>query len=257
MGLLKPIVLFLIATRSLWVIAVEYQIDPPLDLTHKWKFARHADYYVQHQCSQRNIDLVTIALRDALTSLELRFGKIILKTPLQLRFFANAHEYRKAHHFSRSRDGHFNPILNIVSTHCFVAKELFTETLVLYYLAGTNLRPWQRIFAAETLRFADDRTKVDSFTDAKRENPELLTNVLLSNYTPGIRERATLRQLAELLATRGRLSEFLTLLIAKPQADDTGIDLLESILGTDIRDIQNALLTSEKASNNTLRNLRK
>lgn len=229
MARLITCLLLLLATAAARAIAVEYDLDKPLDSPQAWKYYRTPQFYVQHKCGKERLIGVIGRISRFMQDKTGQNVEIDGGVPLQIRLYPNAAQYRRALRFSQYRDGHFNKRQNLVTSHCEVSATVLAEQLNLYWLADSNLRNWQRIFVAELLARMGRNSVGTAFADTGKDKPAPLMAVLLSNQTPGRAERATLRQLTLFLMERKRLEEFLTLVVEPPTLDDTGLEILEHL----------------------------
>jgi hypothetical protein len=248
MARLIAISILLFAHAAARAMAVEYDLDKPLDSPQTWKYFRAPQFYVQYRCGKERISNIVARVSRFMQDRTGQNVEIDEKVALQIRLYANAVQYRRALRFSQYREGHFNARLNLVTSHCEVSAGTLAEQLNLYWLSDKALRKWQRIFVAEVLALTG-RNASGAFADAAKDKPAPLLQVLLSNQTPGRAERAMLRQLTLFLIERKRLDEFLTLLIEPPTNDDTGLEVLEQLFPKEFP----AILERFSETNRTLR----
>lgn len=247
---------FLFFSGALFGIAVEYDLDRPLEFKLGWNFLRADDIYLQHQCNtataarhQRHAVAYVATMREKL-------GVTTASEVLQVRLHANAQLYRNRMKFSREREGHYNASLNILTSHCGAPDAIIEQQLILYILRDEPLRKWQKIFIAEVLLGNASRP---FFPGSAKAVPSPLHQVLLSNHTPEKPELATLASLARYLQKMGKLEEF-TLALARDRGfDDTGMEILEKLCGEPIASLQAKLADKAAAPgrNNTLRKLKR
>jgi len=252
----RLIAAFLTATFGsvLAAMAVEYDLDKPLDTYTKWRYYTNSHFYAQHRCSDGQMHLHARRIQNYLEAPAKR-PEPEIGPQLQVRLYASAADYRRNLKFSKYRDGHYNRRLNLIVTHCDVSALLLAEQLNLHALAEKPLRKWQRIFIAETLALIARGNVQTVFADADKDRPVALMHVLLSNHWPGRNERATLRRLALALAGRQQLEIFIERLIEPTTADDTGLETLESLFSGESRTILETLGdgTPDTKANKTLR----
>lgn len=238
MAILKSWPLLILVPCALGALAVEYELDGPLDLKQRWQFLRRPDFFVQHQCPPPKLARIDEQVQEFLIAPKLWRLTPVPQKPLQLRVYASAEKYRNEMHFSQDRQGHFNIQRNLVVTHCNAPRTILDEQLMLYALSTSRLRQWQRIFIAETLPRLEEKARPAFFSDAAKEPSAKLRYLLLSNHVPGKGERATMRALAHLLWEEGELRRFVKLLVAGSKSDDTGIEALEKIFSKNIKTIE-------------------
>ncbi|MFO1471167.1 MAG: hypothetical protein U1F27_09035 [Turneriella sp.] len=247
---------FLFFSGALSAIAVEYDLDRPLDFKLGWIFLRTDDIYLQHQCSaataarhQRHAVEYIATMREKLN---------VTATPevLQIRLHANAQLYRNRMKFSREREGHYNSSLNILTSHCSAPEAIIEQQLILHILRDEPLRKWQKIFIAEVLPGNAGRP---FFRSSAKAVPSPLYRVLLANHTPEKPELATLASLARYLQKMGKLEEFALTLARDRGFDDTGMEILERLCGERIAALEARLIDKAAAAkrNNTLRKLKR
>lgn len=235
-------------------IAVEYELDGPLDLGRKWGFVREGNFFVQHQCGEEGGKSAAQKIKKLLekeTPLSLVAAPM---RPLQVRLQAGLGAYRRAFRFSKERHAHYDERLSLITSYCGVSGAILEEHIILHRLAETPLRLWQKIFIAETLPYLDTGDSTRPFADAAKIKPSPLRFVLLSNHRPEKSERATLRQLAAFLQKEKRIREFLSALLTWRGFDDTATEILESLFSTNIGDLEERITpgATDKTPNNTL-----
>ncbi|MFO1527415.1 MAG: hypothetical protein U1F16_15705 [Turneriella sp.] len=256
MATLKLLLTIAVCSAVVHAAAVEYELDKPLDLPSGWHFLRRDDAYLQHQCSAATAERMTKRFSESSAVYRKKLSITQTRLPVQMRLYANAPIYRNKLKFSRQREGHFNARLNIISTHCGVSGTILDQQILLHVLQQQALRPWQKVFIAETLSTGANGS---SFADAARGKPTTMEQVMLSNHTPGLSERAAMARLAEFLRKAGKLEDFAIALATESLSDDTGIELLERLMGMKISEFaKDAPRPSRKAvRNNTLRSFKK
>lgn len=230
---------------ALGAMAVEYELDPPLDLKQKWFFLKQSDFFIQHQCAASKINRIDEQVQEFLAAPKLWHLTPQPFKPLQMRIYAGAERYRSEMRFSQDRQGHFNAQRNLIVSHCNVSKTILEEQLMLYVLSKSPLRRWQKIFIAESLSRLGEKGKPVFFADAQKTERVKLRYLLLSNHAPGKKERATMRALAATLYGAQKLRTFVKLLVRDYRFDDTGAEALEKIFEKNIDDIDKNLLTKQ------------
>lgn len=236
MARLIPFICLLCCASTLAAIAVEYDLDKPLDLPGKWRYYTGAHFYAQHRCNDAQMRLHARRIENYLGAPS-RESDPEIGPLLQVRLYASAADYRRHLKFSKYRDGHFNKRLNLIVSYCDVSAILLAEQLNLHALAAKPLRKWQRVFVAELLPLVSQNRVFAAFADAEKDKRAKLLAVLLSNHWPGRTERASLRRLAILLAERQQLEVFLEKLIEPVTADDTGLETLEALFPEGIQSL--------------------
>lgn len=227
----KPGLLFALAlaTAGLGSQPVESEMDKPLDLSKRWSFYSDETVYLQHQCSASRARAIAVIAQKFFIRVEGHLEKRELITPLQLRIYAGADQYRRTLRFSRHREAHYNPRLVMVTAHCGISATVLEEQLALFWLAETGLRTWQRLLLAEALPSMEqiDRFRLVIAKPTKRRTP--LVQVLLSDHLPETDERQALGGFVAKLAATGKLKDFLTGLYRDRNADGTCLDTLEAL----------------------------
>lgn len=246
MAIVKVRFLLVLVPFAISALAVEYELDGPLDLKQRWQFLRRSDFFVQHQCAAPKLARIDERVQEFLLAPKLWRLTPIPQKPLQLRIYAQAEKYRAELHFSQDRQGHYNMQRNLIVTHCNVPKLILDEQLMLYALSTSRLRQWQKIFIAETLPRLEENARPVFFPEAEKEQMMKLRFLMLSNHVPGKRERATMRYLANFLWEQGELRRFLKLLVADSKSDDTGIEALEKIFSKSIKTIEKEIAVVSK-----------
>jgi len=221
---------------TLAAVAVEYDLDKPLDSPAKWRYYTNSHFYAQHRCGDAQMRLHARRIENYLGAPS-RESEPEIGPLLQVRLYASAADYRRTLKFSKYRDGHYNKRLNLIVAYCDVSAILLAEQLNLHALAQKPLRKWQRVFIAELLPLVSQNRVFGAFADAEKDKQAKLLAVLLSNHWPGRSERATLRRLAILLAERQQLEAFMQKLIEPVTADDTGLETLEALFPDGIQSI--------------------
>lgn len=234
--------LVILVPCALGALAVEYELDGPLDLKQRWQFLRRPEFFVQHQCAAPKLARIDEQVQEFLAAPKLWRLTPVPQKPLQMRIFATAEKYRAELHFSPERQGHFNIQRNLIVSHCNVPKVILDEQLMLYALSTSHLRQWQKIFIAETLPRAEEKLKPAFFPEVEKVHMVKLRYLLLSNHVPGKKERATMRLLANVLWEQGELRRFLKLLVAGSKSDDTGTEALEKIFAKSIKTIEKQIV---------------
>lgn len=256
MAIVKKILWIFLSAGALQGIAVEYNLDKPIDFKLGWSFLLGSEIYLQHQCSTPTATQLGQHMLDYIRAVHKKLGVDSPVQPLQVRLHANAQVYRNRMRFSREREGHYNADLNILTSHCGVGHATLDQQLVLYLLRDEPLRTWQKVFIAEVLPGKGYRTL---FADAAKAKPAPLESVMLSNHTPGKAERALLAKLGRYLQKTNMLEEFALALAHSRAFDDTGMEILERLTGESVAAIQTALAekSPDKRRNNTLRNFKR
>ncbi len=232
----------------IFAIAVEYELDGPLDLKQKWGFVREEMFFLQHQCGE-----------DRGRANAKRIKKLIGKDSplkaveppmrlLQVRLLPGFDAYRRTFKFSKDRHGHYDEKISLMTSYCGASAAVLEEQLILHRLAETPLRLWQKIFIAETLPGSNP------FSDAAKVKPRPLRFVVLSNHRPEKAERATLRRLALFLQKEKKLDEFIAAIIRGRGFDDTGMEILETMFPGGLKALEERVTPPEpaKSANNTL-----
>ena len=243
-------------TASLSAIAVEYNLDKPLEFKLGWSFLRTDDIYLQHQCNAATAARHRRHVLDYTATMRGKLGLASGTETLQMRLHADARMYRNRMKFSREREAHYNSARNILTSHCGASNAAIEQQLILYLLRDEPLRTWQRIFVAEVL---PGNGKSNYFGDSARKEPAALAEVMLSNHTPGKADRALLARLAAFLQKSGKLQEFALALARDRSFDDTGMEILELTTGMPISALQAKLADKPVANghNNSLRKLKR
>lgn len=242
---------------SVNALPVESRVDKPLDLSHPWRYYRQEAVYVQHLCPLGVVKTMVARARNLHMRLGNTFNEHEVELPLQIRLYASAAEYRRTFRFSRYRDGHYNPELNLVVAHCGIALPVFEEQLALAWLKNAQLRWWQRHLLAEMLPYLDGSgaARTRKKNDPKEIAP--LVTVLLSDHPLGEAEKNALENLVRYLAKKNKLRDFLLGLYAYRHTDDTGIELIDELAPgfawAILRQQENLFIES----NNTLRKHKK
>jgi hypothetical protein len=232
----------------LFAIAVEYELDGPLDMKQKWGFVRGENFFVQHQCGEEAGKNYTKRIKKLIEKESpLRSVEPPMRL-LQVRLLPGFDSYRRTFRFSKDRHGHYDEKLSLLTSYCGAATAILEEQLILHRLAETPLRLWQKIFIAETLAWSNP------FTDATTGKPKPLRFVLLSNHRPEKAERATLRRLALFLQKGKKMDEFISALIRWRGFDDTGMEILETMFPEGLKVLEERITPAEQAKspNNTL-----
>jgi hypothetical protein len=238
---------------ALHPIAVEYDLDRPLESPASWRYYQGSHFYAQHRCGDAQLQAIGRRIQRFLEAPE-KQRSAELGPVLQVRLYASAADYRKNLKFSKYRDGHFNRRLGIIVSYCDVPAQRLAEQMTLFALADKPLRKWQRVFLAEILPVLAGRHLQNAFGDVGKDKPAALLPVLYSNHWPGRSERATLRLLATHLADRQLLEPFVERLLEASGADDTGRELLESLTTGDIGQLADSIAgTAVPNGNKTLR----
>lgn len=248
-------ILFALCPRAgLSAIAVEYELDQPIDLAKKWSFIRAENFFVQHQCGDERGKKQAARIANLLNNSWLSPEQKAAAPLLQVRLFAGHGVYRAAFKFSRERHGHYNERLHLATSYCGSPPGILEEQLTLHQLSVSHLRLWQKIFIAEIFPYFDGQANVNPFADAAKNKPKPLGYVLLSNHRPEKAERATLRRLALFLQKHQKLEPFLRALLAGPHGDDTGSEILEGLFGETLKNLEDKITPPEapKNANNTL-----
>ena len=237
-------------------VAVEYQLDRPLDFKMGWSFRRGDEIYLQHQCAPATAARLQRHMLDYNAAMRGKFGIPLTADVLQVRLHANAQVYRNRMKFSREREGHYNATLNILTSHCGASTATIEQQLILYLLRDEPMRTWQRVFIAEVLPGNGRR---NFFNDSDKAKATSLGQVMLSNHTPGKNDRALLTRLAAYLQKKDKLEEFALALARDRSFDDTGMEILEKISGEPMSELQAKLADKPSAArrNNTLRKLKR
>lgn len=237
-------------------IAVEYQLDKPLDFKLGWSFLRGDEIYLQHQCSPAIAARHQRHAMDYIAAMREKLGITSATEALQMRLHANAQTYRNRMKFSREREAHYNAALNILTSHCGAANTTIEQQLILYLLRDEPLRTWQRVFIAEVL--PGDGKRI-FFSDSGKAKAAPLGQVMLSNHTPGKADRALLARLAAYLQINGKLEGFALALARDRSFDDTGMEILERTSGEPVGALQAKFANKPPAAgrNNTLRKLKR
>ena len=243
-------------TAALHPIAVEYQLDRPLDFKLGWRFLRGDEIYLQHQCSPATAAHHQRHAMDYIAAMREKLGTSSGTEALQMRLHANAQVYRNRMKFSREREAHYNATLNILTSHCGASNTTIEQQLILYLLRDEPLRTWQRVFIAEVLPGNGKRT---FFSDSGKAKTAPLAPVMLSNHTPAKADRALLARLAAYLQKNGKLEEFALALARDRSFDDTGTEMLEKITGEPVAALQVKFADKPPVTgrNNTLRKLKR
>ncbi len=253
---MKLLVSLALVNLSLQAIPVEYNLDKALEIKLGWSFRIGPGVYLQHQCSTGSAVRLQQHARDYTAMMQEKLGIPADEATLQMRLHSNAQVYRGRMRFSREREGHYNSVRDILTSHCAASNSVLNQQLLLRILRDEHLRPWQGIFIAEVL--AANGSRAYFANDAKADGAPLL-QTLLSNYTPGKAERATLGRLAKYLQELGQLENFAVALVRDKRYDDTGLELLEATTGESIRALQTKLTkpATNTQRNNTLRKLKR
>lgn len=222
----------------LLTIAVEYELDGPLDMKQKWRFVREDIFFVQHQCSEEQG-------KAAARKIGRFFSKpsplsAVKETPahLQVRLLPGFDAYRKAFKFSKDRRAHYDERLGLLTSYCAASASVLEEQLVLHRLAGTKLRFWQKVFIAEVIPLLQGNNVIAPFGDAAKVKPVPLRSLLLSNHRPEKGERAAMRRLALFLQQEKKLEDFIKALVAWQGFDDTAMDILEGMFPEGLRTLE-------------------
>jgi hypothetical protein len=251
------IILYLATGYSPWpavsAIAVEYELDNPLDLKQKWGFVRRENFFVQHQCGEER-GKAEAARIEKLLQKELNFPESQAGRLLQVRLWPGHDAYRRAFKFSKDRHAHYGEHLNLITSYCGTASDILEEHLILYRLSAAPLRPWQKIFLAEILPYLENKSGINPFPDTARNKPKPLGYVLLSNHRPEKPERASLRRLALFLQKNKKLEEFILALLNERRFDDTGVEILEKMFPEGLKILEEKITPPDmqKTPNNTL-----
>lgn len=249
----RLIVCLLAFVPALHPIAVEYDLDRPLESPGTWRFHQSSHFYAQHRCGEAQLQAIGRRIQRFLEAPE-KQRAAELGPVLQVRLYASAADYRKNLKFSKYRDGHYNRRLGIIVSYCDVPAHRLAEQMTLYALADKPLRKWQRVFLAEVIPVLAGRNLQNAFDDVGKDKPAALLPVLYSNHWPGRSERATLRLLAIHLADRQLLEPFVERLLEAAAADDTGLELLESLTEGNIAPLAESIAGAAAANGNkTLR----
>ena len=253
MARLIGLLVALFAVAALQPIAVEYDLDRPLESVTAWRYYLGSHFYAQHRCSDGQLQAVARRIQLFLSAPQ-KEAAAELGPVLQVRLFASAADYRKNLRFSKYRDGHFNRRLNMVVTYCDVPAQRLAEQLTLHSLADRPLRKWQRVFLAEAMSVIARGSLQSAYTDVANEKPTALMQVLYSNHWPGRSERATLKLLTRYLAERQKLEAYVELLLEATGTDDTGLEALERVIADDLAGLnQNIENPGKTNGNKTLR----
>ncbi len=253
MARLTSLFAVLFAAASLNPLAVEYDLDRPLESVSAWRYYQSSHFYAQHRCSDGQLQAVARRIQLYLSAPQ-KETEAELGPVLQVRLYASAVDYRKNLRFSKYRDGHYNRRLNMIVTYCDVAAQRLAEQLTLHSLADRPLRKWQRIFLAEAMSVIARGSLQSAFSDVADDKPAALMHVLYSNHWPGRSERATLKLLTRYLAERQKLEAFVQLLLEPTGTDDTGFEALESLIADDLPGLHQAIENPDKTNGNkTLR----
>ena len=249
----------LAATHNPWIempaaIAVEYELDAPLDMKQKWSFVRDESFFIQHQCGEEGGKSAAQKIRKLLNKESPLKAILTPMRHLQVRLLAGLGAYRRTFRFSKERHAHYDEKLDLITSYCGVSGAILEEHIILHRLAEAPLRVWQKIFIAEMLPYLDTSGKFLPFYDAAKITAKPLRYVLLSNHRPEKPERATLRQLAAFLQKEQKTREFLTALLNWRGFDDTGTEILENMFSTGIQKLEERITPAEteKNPNNTL-----
>lgn len=219
-------------------IAVEYELDGPLDLKQKWEFVRDTNFFIQHQCGPERGKAWALKINQLFEKQTLLRQTTEAADHLQIRLFAGLGAYRKAFRFSRERQAHYNGRLKLIVSYCGAAAAIVEEQLILHMLSHAQLRAWQNFFLAETLPYLENTGQPPGFADAAKQKPKPLQQVLLSNHRPDREERATLRALTLFLFKEKKLRFFCEALLRWRGFDDTGIEILEDMFSGGIQALE-------------------
>lgn len=218
----------------LFAIAVEYELDGPLDMKQGWKFIREEIFFVQHQCTEERGKTAAKKIRKFFEKTSPLSALKDTPAHLQVRLLPGFDAYRRTFKFSKERRAHYDEKLALLTSYCSVSTTALEEQLVLHRLAGTRLRLWQKVFLAEIIPAPEG----SPFSDAAKVKPVPLRSLLLSNHRPEKAERATMRRLALFLQQEKKLEDFTKALIAWQGFDDTGMDILESMFSEGLRALE-------------------
>lgn len=209
---------------------VESEMDRPLDMSGRWSFYHDETVYLQHQCSVQRARMIATSVRKFFDRVEKHLERSALVLPLQLRIYSGAEQYRRALRFSRHREAHYNPRLEIITAHCGISSAVLAEQLALFWLADAGLRTWQRYLLAEALPRMQQIDRFRPATAKPSKKRVQLSQVILSDHVLDPEEQRTLAGFVEKLAAIGQLRNFLLGLYRNRGSDDTGLDLLEAML---------------------------
>lgn len=220
--------------HELEAIAVEYELDGPLDMKQKWRFIRDDNFFVQHQCSEAQGKRAAQKIRKFFDKASPFSALKDTPAHLQVRLLPGFDSYRKNFKFSKDRRAHYDERLSLITSYCSVSTVALEEQLVLHRLSGTRLRLWQKVFLAEIIPAMEN----NPFSDAAKAKPVPLRTLLLSNHRPEKAERATMRKLALFLRQEKKLDDFTQALLAWQGFDDTGMDILEAMFPEGLRALE-------------------
>jgi len=209
---------------------LESAVTPPIRAKDKWKFLRKAEYFIQHRCAPKKIQRIDAWVEDIFAAKETAPFAV---PPLQIRLYASQTEYRRAMLFSNARTAHYSEDRQMLLSSCSIDRVALAEHIFFHAVAAKNLRPWQKIFIAESLARKDN-----FFNDAEKKHPSTLRKLLFSNHQPEARERAAMRQLATALDEEGLLRPFIAQLLDNRTGDDTGLEILEKLFPEGLKNLE-------------------
>lgn len=234
MEIVRLLLLLILLSGYMAAAVIESSVAPPLTSAQKWQFVRKNAYFIQHRCSKAAIARIDAIIEKIFAAESL--SKLDVP-PLQFRFYANAVEYQRAMLFSKERTAHFNEDRLMILSSCAVDGVVLIEHIYFHAASRHNLRPWQRIFIAE-VRARNMSGKSDYFMDARKMKAVGLNDLLLSNHTPQMPERAAMYRLAQMLNKEELLGDFVASLIDNQTGDDTGLEILEKLFPEGIKKLR-------------------